>query len=227
MVDLATNFKSIQRRIHNINYTKTHLVEGYEDTEENYRKLRDILCIYKSNLVDFVNYEHGGKTMKTIKEGLSTIGRRLKEDYFKNDSMFQQASIVLESMSQYCTKGDACRRYSEAMRDMEKAKCTFNERLEQAIVAIQRFEKDSQNIDSRRIEVKNKRYDLEKLMHKPGENQDIVSDMENRFNSLVQSVFASMKAFISDKGIEEIVCDVKKAHYEFNKTCYERMKNIQ
>lgn len=227
MVDLASNFKSIQRRMHNINYTKTQLVEGYEKTEDSYRKIRDLICIYRSNIVDLMNYEHGGKTMKTIKEGITTIGKRLKEDYFKNDSMYQQSSMVLSSIALYSENGDFCKRYANAMDEIGKAKNLFNEKLEKALVAMKRFEKDAEVIDSRRTEVKNKRYDLEKLMKKPDQNQDMANDLQSKFNTLVQSVLVSMNAFIGDKGIGEVVKDVHGAHYEFVKASHDKLRAIQ
>ena len=226
MVEFAKSFKSIQRRLHNIEYTKTQLPDGFEDTEEKYRKLRDIIGIYKANIEDFMNYEHGGKTLKTIKEGLNTLGTKIKEDYFKSKSIYSQAAVCLGNMATHNGNQEKIRKYSEVMQELEKVKCKLNESLEEAKVALQRLEKDAESIDAKRIEVKNKRYDLERLMKNPGEDESMVNNSKNRFDSLVQSVLVSMNAFIGSKGVGEIAKKVMKAHHEFFRTSSEKMRDI-
>lgn len=226
MVDLGANFKSIQRRVHNIQYKQTKMATGYEDTEEKYRKMRDIIDVYRSNLKNFMNYEHGGKTLKTIKDGITTLSRKWRDDYFLNDSIYQQGATALEAMSASLGNGDMSRKYADTMREIEKAKNTFNDSLEEAVVAIQRFERDAENIDNKRVEIKNKRYDLEKLMSSPTGKQEVINDTNKKFTDLMQSVLVSMNAFIGSKGVGEIVKNVMKAHYEFHRTCQEKLKPI-
>lgn len=227
MVNITQNLKSIQRRVHNISYVYTKLPENYEEIEEKYRKTRDLLAIFKSNIEMLMNYEHGGKTSKMFKDGFHSVSSKFKENYFVVNSFYEQTAVVLRSMSKFDDSGkNISMKSADAFSAIGALKNTMNEKLENAIASLERFVTDSARIDMRRVEIKNVRYDLEKMYKSLEPTDPVIKENVEKFSKLTISALESMKSFISDEGTYQVLRDVMDAQTAFFKASYEASKGL-
>lgn len=227
MIDIEQNFKSIQRRVHNIKYCKTALASGYEEREEKYRNIRNGIRGYKSSIRDMICYEHGGKEIKTIKDGLSNIDRKLNKEYFKAESIYEKAWRSLSKIkdSEKCKR--VSKNYSEALKGIQECKSVFNEKMQKCLAVINEVERISQSIDNKRVQVKNKRYDLEKTLKKEGVSEEEIERMKKDFAVAQNLTLQSMNDFIESNQIYEAVNEASKAHYEFLCSSFEKIKIVK
>lgn len=225
-MSLEGNFHSIQRKIHNVEYTHTALPEGYEAAEEQYRHCRDHLTVLKDCTVGLSTYEHGGKTMKSIKEGLTAIGKRLKDDHFKNDSIYAGLSAVGHSLQADLPSGTTTTAagFSTAYQQIDQAKVRMNVVLEAQVLALSALQKQTESIDKMRIQVKNLRYDLE-IARQATPPKDSAK-LEQEYDDTSKSTLASMTSFIGDNGMDGILQKITAAHREFAEREVEALKNI-
>lgn len=229
MVDFGTNIKSIQRRFHNIDYSDVPFKSGYEETENKYRKLRDAMLVYQERLGTLLHYEHGGKAMKTIMEGLTTIGNRLQSNLFKTDDFYIQKGYVLEEMDKLMDEDQARKSYAEALKKIGNAKHEFNKVLTTELDNLKEQAKIAGSVDYLRVKVKNTRYDLAKLKKKPDANPEEKTNLENKFNSLAEDAEKQMKDFLGkgeagSKSVSSSVRNILEGHFKFAQAEFECLK---
>ncbi|KCZ77638.1 hypothetical protein H311_01349 [Anncaliia algerae PRA109] len=229
MVDIGTNIKSIQRRFHNIDYSDVPYKAGYEETEAKYRKIRDAMLVYMERIETLMNYEHGGKTMKTIMHGLTTIGNRLQTSLFKTDDFYIQTGLVLEEMDKLMDEDASRKSYATALKKIGEAKEEFNRTLVTELDNLKEQAKIAGVIDYCRVKLKNTRYDLAKLKKKFDADPNSKADLENKFNGLVEDTEKQMKNFLGkgedgSNSVSQSIKNILKAHFKFSETECEVLK---
>lgn len=225
MVDLGKKLKSFQRRIHDINYINTNLIDGYPETEEKYRKARDLIQIYIGNIESLKNYEHGGTFLKGIISGLNAISKQLKDGMISTDSIYVTNSIALESLSRKIDD-PVIKRCSEAHKEIAQAKDEFNDRLEELEVKLKKEFERSFGIDEARVEVKNVRYDLERLKGDGKNESQEVKMLGDKYEKIMKETFEKMNDFIGKSGIALLVGEISKEEGVFYSKAAEAMAKV-
>jgi hypothetical protein len=223
MVDFGQNFKSVQRRLHGIAYTETSLTENFLEVEEKYRKLREMLKIYKNDLEFLINYEHGGKTMKNFVEGLDAISKKIKEGMVNTDNFYVQTSLSTRNIGELLDSG-RIKKFSDACKKQSVAKHEMNLKLNEALQKILKLLEKSEDIDDKRVEFKNVRYDLERS--KKSGQQEEGTFLENEYNEKMSNLMIKMIDFGDEANIGSILMDVSKANAIFHIKSYEGWNSV-
>lgn len=222
--------KSAMRNIHNIDYTRTKYPPEYEKIENKYRVYRNKISELKDLSYKLIAYEYGGHTYKSAMEKLKVIDNKFDSEIFKNESFYKKFEVVCSDLSLVENNGEITRigdKMARAFNGLENCKIEMNNEIQTQILSIKEMEAEAKNIDKRRVEGKNLRYDLEKMYHKTSEDDPKLCEMKSHFESHVNQVLEDMKRFCGGDSIMRILKAISKSQSKFGSKMAELFSNIQ
>jgi hypothetical protein len=205
--------RSLLMKMNRIDYQNISLIEGYEATEENYRRFKHMLDQVNEGVTWLMTYEHGGSKMKTVLSKVEIIASASRLNAFRNDDIYRTNSAVGEGLS------GVAGRYGVAYDEISKLKAEMNNRLKLYLGKIDELRKQSYVIDKKRNRVKYLRYDLEKAKQskaqKTPESLSKEDEMEREFKGVSQQTLIEMDRLVGNDGVSGILAGVAAAHAEF------------
>ncbi|ADM10892.1 uncharacterized protein Eint_010290 [Encephalitozoon intestinalis ATCC 50506] len=214
--------RSIAMKLNRVEYTEVSLVDGYEETEDCYKRFRDGLKKVSDSITWLMTYEHGGSKMKSFYSKMNMITSTSRIGQFKNYDIYEANGIVgleLSRIGLASNVSDAAKKYSKAYMNVSRYKLEMNKKLEQQIKKISNLRDHSNAIDKKRKKVSNMRYDLEiEKKSKEQKTPNSVSkenEMEKTFKEMSKETLKEMEQFIGNDGVCGVLQNVAEAHQEF------------
>ncbi|KAG0419901.1 Spore wall protein 12 [Dictyocoela roeselum] len=210
--------KGVMRNIDRIDYTRTAFPSDYEAVEQDYRCLRDRATAVKNACYVLMTYESGGHAYKTAMQKLEVVGERLNSTFFKNDSVYKRMGEALADIAKVRGNGELGRvadKLGSAFHALEHAKLDFNSEIQTQIMKLHDMEAKAKEIDKRRVEAKNLRYDLEKMYKKKGDDDPALCELKTRFETHTRGVLDSMREFNGSEEVLSALRSIADVHAKF------------
>lgn len=221
--------KMFIRRFKKIKYLNVELAPGYEQTEKEYKSLKDSILLLENSVNSMSNYEHGNKVYKNIKKGLQYISDKASLKMYKNSDIFENAAAVGEGVSKI--NGNAKfetvgKKFYEIYTSISKSKQCLNTKLSIIKVKIKEMKTKASEIDEQRKQVRNMRYDLEVLLQDGGYNDEIKEVEKEEYNKAAKNTIKAMKYFIDDSEIPQLMKDLSKDYKKHMEETIDLLKFI-
>ena len=205
----------LMRRFKKIKYKNVDLVPGYQETEDEYRSLRDSLNLLDGTIKNLSNYEHGSQIYKNFKRGMQFLNDKASLGMYKNMDIYEDASEMGDQLMRI--KGNSKfeavgQKYKDVYASISKSKKCLNTRLSVLRVRIREIKDRIQEIDHLRKRSKNMRYDLEVILQDGGYNGELRDAEKSEYESHSKSTLKSMKHFIEDSEVPGLMRDVSKEY---------------
>lgn len=227
MVDYSKHAKSIQRRFHNVSYDNAPFPQGYEETEERYRKFRDLISLLQANIERFTHYEHGGKTMKAFTETINKIGDKFSAQIMAANSMYEELGMIIKTMGDMQDGGSYNQSIGRCFTGVASAKVELNRDLDKANAELKKVAVDVDAIDNLRVLAKNARYDLAKLQGRTDSSADEIRGANEEFQRAAENALVNMRQFIDPKRSDEITKHIADSYQKFVAKVQSEFSNLK
>lgn len=205
----------LSKKFKKIEYKNTDLNPGYKELEDEYKLVKDDIKILKNCLRALKTYEYGNPAAQYLYMGLSWLERKINADIVKHKGLYTNISIAGNKISKYThdeIKKDLGITMNNAYKSIAKSKNAFNIEVRQLIEEINKIEFQSTEINKKRKEIENIRFELENAIS--GENYDSEFIKKNRKNLSImcKECMIKMNEFIKNRKICEIILKFQKLH---------------
>lgn len=212
--------RTIMMKLNKVDYT-VGLIDGYEETEDLYKQLRDKLGEVIDSITWIMTYEHGGSKMKSLYSKVSMIATTSKINYFKNNDIYEANGLVGLDLSRVRSSSglnDMSKKYSEAYMNISRYKVEMNNKLRLQIEKVSGLRDQSNAIDKKRKKVVNLRYDLEMEKKSPRTSESIAKEgeLEKKYEEVSRIALNDMERFVGNDGVSGVLQKVAEAHQEFS-----------
>lgn len=222
--------KFMARKFKKISYENTRLPEGYEDTTEEYRRVRDDLDMLASALKNIANYEHGGQFMKKLTSFTNTLSSSARIKSLHSDDIYTNAAAVGEHMSQGSQNQGllrVCGGFSQAFCTISESKAKMNEKMGNVLVSLSALKKDSKKVDEARKNAEELRYKLEEMIQDGNYAESERNKREAEFNFAAADVLTKMKEFVGESGVVSLLKQAADVYRAFLQAGAEALSTVK
>ena len=188
---------------------------GYQETEDEYRSLRESLNLLDCTVKNLSSYEHGTNAYKNLKKGIQFLNDKASLGIYRNMDIYEDAAATGEQLmkingnSKFQSIGQ---KYKDVYASISKSKKCLNTRLSVIRVKIREIKNQIQEIDRLRKRSKNMRYDLEVILQDGGYNDELRNAEKSEYESHSKSTVKSMKHFIEDSEVPSLMKEISKEY---------------
>lgn len=229
MNSLQAISKSLARTFKKIKFKKVKLIENYEETEAEYKKIKAGIKGLERLIKNLEYYEHGNKLFKGIKESLEYLNNKASMDIYKKTDLFEDAANVgniLEKLESNKDIGRLGKKYSTCFEGISKSKRKFNNQITEVKRQLKEYKHETKHIDFERRRLFNLRYDLELNMNDTGLSEELKTIQINEFKNKSKNILNDMKNFISKNNMEIIMKSIVKYYQKHTDETNELLKDI-
>lgn len=217
----------VLRKIRKIDYRNVNLIPGYENTENEYLAMRNALDDANNMIKDLMNYEHGNRYLRFVKNGIQALSDKTSMNIYKSKDIYQELSLITRRMSMMNLNPEAkttAEAVSNAYSKLAKSKMVLNEKLESIRLKLKEKRKQCFEVDKLRKSVKNMRFDLEVLLQDSGYNGEIREAEKKEFASFSNQTLKLMIQFLEDSSISTVLKSIGTEYSSHLKESSEIMK---
>lgn len=217
------------RRFKRMKYKNVDLVPGYEETEKEYRSLRESLHLLDGTIKSLGNYEHGSNIYRNLKKGIQFLNDRASLGIYRNMDIYEEAAEAgsrlskINGNSKFQSVGQ---KYRDVYTSVSKSKRCLNTRLAVIRVKLREVKNQIQEIDHLRKRSKNMRYDLEAILQDGGYNDELRDAERSEYEAHAKSTLKSMRHFIEDSELPGLMRDVSKEYKKHMEEVVDLLKFI-
>lgn len=222
--------KVLLRKIRNIEYKNVNLIPGYEKTEEEYTILKENLNTANILIKELMSYEYGNRYLKVIKNGMATLSDKSTLNLYKSKNIFDEVSSLSKRLSMMNVDSECkvtAENFSSAYRKISESKSTLNTKLENIRLQLKEKRNQCVEIDKKRKNIKNMRYDLEILLQEKGYTGEIRDVEKKEFSKESSETLKAMLKFVEDASIGGVLRSVAKEYASYLRETSEILKVAQ
>ncbi|ORD97100.1 SWP12 [Hepatospora eriocheir] len=221
--------KDFVNRLDKIKNSDIKFVEGYENVEKEYLKIRDYLIRLKDCLHAFKHYEHGGKTVKNIKKIFKYVQDKSRVKFLKDFDCYSRIAYLFEKRARRMTREtnkDLRNDLSGIFYDVSISKTEFNELIKNLIKELDKLISFTYTIDGYRKANLEAIYSLDNLYHMKGYRDELIRIEHKNFDIDCRGTLKQMMIFNTTPEIPEILNKFLKEHQKHTKYIFDRIQTV-
>lgn len=217
--------KSLVKKLKPIEYKNTDLNPGFIELEEEYKNVRTALKEFKDCLKTFKNYEYGHNSLKKVYDGFKFVEKKTELKLIEQKDLYSLLSSAGYEISKYTTnetRKELALNFKNAYASIKENKDEFNWEVKQLIMSIDVLLQIVNEINKKRKNIRNSRYELELLIVDENYDNELVKENRKLLSAKCKEVMKDMSEFIKDKSLGKIIRKFQKLHCKFfNQMCDE------